>query len=324
MALHTSPSTIALDAIALEDTTFVITFGRSCETLARAIDLAGLLNPPVLAKVPEQDSYRIVSGFLRIQALRTLGCKEIPARVLEPSCNDLQALELALCDNMGHRPLNSVEQAGAVKRLLGYLPEKRVVDCWLPLLGLRPSAKAFESCLRIDSLERPLKQALAAGTISSRSAAELAGLSPADRLTLFRLFSDVHLSTSKQAEIIETCKDLVRRDGTDIPALLGAEKITDILSDPNRDRSHKGEQVRQLLRRCRYPRLTKKEEQFSALQKKLPRAGNVRLVHPQSFEGNTYHLEIAFSQPGSLTEAAETVRDLAHDARMNSLFGDGQ
>ena len=38
MALHTVPSTIAIEAIALEDTTFVTTFGRSWERLAQSID----------------------------------------------------------------------------------------------------------------------------------------------------------------------------------------------------------------------------------------------------------------------------------------------
>jgi ParB-like chromosome segregation protein Spo0J len=323
MALYTNQVTLPLDTIALEDKAFVITFGRSCDGLARAIERAGLVNPPVLSKLPGQDTYRIVCGSLRVQALRHLGFREIPARVLQPGCPDVQILELSLCDNLGHRAPNSVEQAGAVKRLLNYLPETQVTECWLPLLGLPPYAKALENCQRIDGLEQEIKQALAAGAISGHSAAELALLSAEDRLAVYGLFSSVHLSASKQAEIIETCSDLARRDGTDIQAILRSAGIAAVLADPNPDLSHKGEQVRRFLRRCRFPRLTRKEEQFSALAKELPRLGGVRLVPSQSFEGDTYRLEIAFSRPESLADAAQTVQALAQDMRLRNLCEDG-
>ena len=324
MALYSDVLTIPLDAITLEDMAFVITFGRCCESLARAIELAGLINPPVLAKLPGQETYRIACGFLRVQALRQLGFTEIPARVLQPGLRDAQILELALYDNVSHRQLNSVEQAGAVKRLLNYVPETKVIEYWLPLLGLSPSAKALESCLRIAGLEQEIKQALAAGAISGHSAVELAVLSAEDRLALFRLFSSVHLSVSKQAEIIETCRDLALRDGTDIQEVLSSEKIAAILAAPTPNPSHKAEQIRSFLRRCRFPRLTRKEDLFSALAKKLPHAGGVRLLPPQSFEGDTYRLEIAFSRPETLADAAQTVQALAQDARLRSLFGDGR
>jgi len=324
MALNSNILAIPLAAIALEDRAFVITFGRTCESLARAIERTGLINPPLLARLQGQETYRIVCGFLRIQALRQLGFTEIPARVLPDGIEDMKILELALSDNLSHRALNSVEQAGAVKRLLHYMPETEVIECWLPLLGLAPSAKALDSCLRIDGLELEIKQTLAAGAISGHSAAELALLSAEDRLSVYRLFSSVHLSASKQAEIIETCSDLARRDGTDIQEILRAAGIAAVLADPNPDLSYKGEQVRRFLRRCRFPRLTRREELFSTLAKKLPRLGNVRLVPPQSFEGDAYRLEIAFSRPETLADAAETVRALAHDERLHSLFGDGQ
>ena len=324
MALHTDILTIPLAAIAFEDTAFVITFGRSCESLVRAIELAGLINPPVLARLPGQDMYRIVCGFLRVQALRQLGLPELPARVLHDGMPDPQLLELAVCDNLSHRQLNIVEQAGAVKRLLNYEPETKVIEYWLPLLGLPPSVKALDSCLCIDGLEQVIKKALAAGAIGGHSAVELALLSAEDRLAFYRLFTAVHLSASKQAEIIETCGDLARRDGAAIHEVLNRAEIAAVLADPNPNLSHKGEQIRGFLRRCRFPRLTRKEEQFAALAKRLPCAGGVRLLPPQSFEGETYRLEIAFSRPETLADAAETVQALSRDERLHNLFEDGK
>ncbi len=320
MLLNADPVSVRLEDISLADAQYVITFGRSCGSLAASIARAGLINPPILAKAPEQAPYRIVCGYLRVRAAEQIGWKDMPARIMPSGTDDLRLLELSIHDNLCHRPLNPVEQAGAVRRLLGYLPEETVIEAWLPALGLSPSAKALDTCLRIDSLAQDIQEALVAGAMSARSAAELAALEPGDRQAVFGLFTSVHLSTSKQSEIIETCKDLALREGTSIQDILRAPEITAVLADRDPNPTHRGEQVRSFLRRCRYPRLAEKEEGFDALTKKLPRAGGVRLVAPQSFEGDTYRLEIDFSRPEALEKAAETVRRLAGDERLRGLL----
>ena len=323
MSIATTVSTISLAAVDLDSRAFVVTFGRSCEPLVRAIGQAGCINPPVLAAAPGQSTYRIVCGFLRVQALQQLGHTEFFARVIQPGATEAEMLAWALHDNLGHRAFNPVEQAGAVGRLLHYLTEEQVVSLWLPLLGLQPAMKALDSCLRIDGLEHELKQALAGGSIAAHSATELALLPAGDRLALYRLFISVHLSASKQAEVIETCGDLARRDNMAIGAILQSEGIREILAAPNPNLSQKGEQVRTWLRRCRFPRLSRREEQFAALAKKLPHAGGVRLAPPPSFEGGIYRIEIAFSQQGSLAGAARTVQALSQDELLRRMLEDG-
>jgi ParB-like chromosome segregation protein Spo0J len=322
MGIATTVSTISLAAVDLDNRAFVVTFGRNCEPLVRAIGHAGLINAPVLAPAPGQAAYRIVCGFLRVQALQQLGIAEFSARVIQPGATDAEMLAWALHDNLGHRAFNPVEQAGAVGRLLNYLPEEQVVSLWLPLLGLQPAMKALDSCLRIDGLEHELKQAIAGGSIAPHSAAELALLPAGDRLALYRLFTSVHLSASKQAEVVETCGDLARRDKMTIGAILQSDGIQELLAAPNPNLSQKGEQVRVWLRRCRFPRLSRREEQFIALAKKLPHAGGVRLVPPPSFEGGTYRIEIAFSRQEALAGAARTVGDLSQDEHLRCMLED--
>ncbi len=180
------------------------------------------------------------------------------------------------------------------------------------------------ACLRIDGLEHELKEALAAGLLSGHSAAELAALPADDRLALYKLFTSVHLSASKQAEVIESCADLARRDTMPIGAILQSAGMQAILAAPNPNLSQKGEQVRAWLRSCRFPRLTRREERFTALAKKLPHAGGVRLAPPPSFEGSTYRIEIAFSRQEALAAAARTVQALAEDEHLRQLLEDGQ
>jgi len=324
MGISTTGSTIRLDAVDFQDTAFIVTFGRACGGLVSSIQEAGLINPPVLAAQPGKPTYRIVCGFLRVQALRQLGFAEFPVRLIQPGPSDAEMLALALHDNTGHRAFNPVEQAGAAARLLKYLPEAEIIAGWLSLLGLPPTMKALDCCLRIEGIEHELKQALAAGALSVHSAAELALLPPADRLALYGLFAAVHLSASKQAEVIESCCDIARRDGATITRIVQSAEIQTILSAPNPNLTQKGEQVRAWLRRCRFPRVTRREERFEALAKKLPHAGGVRLLPPPSFEGGAYRVEISFSRPESLAGAARTVQALADDSRLRELLEDGQ
>lgn len=324
MMLPTDLQTVAFAAVRLDDEAFVVTRGRSCDVLARAIERAGLVCPPVLQRLPGRSGYRVVCGFLRIQALRRLGRAEAPARVLRDGAADRAVLELSLCDNLGHRQFNAAEQAAAVSRLMRCMPEAEVLDAWLPLLGLAPSVKALDACLRVDGLEDGIRQALAAGAITAHSAAALAGLAAGDRQALFGLFTAVHLSASKQAEIIETSSDLARRDGISIRDVLSAPGIAAVLDDPDPNLSQKGERIRSLLHRRRFPRLTRKQERFDDLAKQLPRAGGVRLVPPPSFEGGTYRLEISFSRPDTLAGAAATVQALSRDERLAGLLDDGR
>jgi ParB-like chromosome segregation protein Spo0J len=324
MTLATRFTTIPATAIDLNDRSFVVTFGRACGGLVNSIQEAGLINPPVLAEQPGKPSCRIVCGFLRVRALRQLGFAEFPARVIQPGATEAEMLAWALHDNLAHRAFNAVEQAGAIVRLLCSLPENEVVGRWLPLLGLPPTMKALDGCLRIDGLEPELKEALADGLLSGHSAGELAALPTDDRLALYKLFTSVHLSASKQAEVIESCCDLARRDTLSIGAILQSEGMQAILAAPNPNLSQKGEQVRAWLRSCRFPRLTRREERFTALAKKLPHAGGVRLAPPPSFEGSTYRIEIAFSRQESLAAAARTVQALADDELLRQLLEDGQ
>lgn len=324
MTLSTTCSTIPVSAIDLNDRACVVTWGRACAGLVSSIQGVGLITPPVLAAQPGKPTFRIVCGFLRVQALRQVGVSELPARIIQPGAPEAEMLAWALHDNLAHRAFNPVEQAGAAVRLLCRLPEKEVVGLWLPLLGLPPTMKALDTCLRIDGLEPELKDALAAGLLSGHSAAELAALPADERLALYRLFTSVHLSVSKQAEVIESCADLARRDTLSIGHILQSAGMQAILADPNSNLSQKGEQVRAWLRSRRFPRLTRRQERFAALAKKLPHAGGVRLAPPPSFEGSTYRIEIAFTRQEALAAAARTVQALAEDEHLRQVLEDGQ
>jgi ParB-like chromosome segregation protein Spo0J len=318
--MKTTMQDISLDAVNLLDRSFVVTAGRDARLLEQSIARIGIINSPLLAGTSPAGGFRVVCGFLRVQALAALGVKTFMARVADPAIGEEQLLLASLYDNLSHRQLNPVEQAGAVQRLSGFFPGEEVARRYLPLLGLPPNGRALHRCLALARADAAVLEQLLQGRITERIAAELAGMPQDDRRAFLELFSHVHLSASKQAELIEYCADITRRDGVGLRDVLQHAEVITILENEARDPVRKGEQVRQWIKKKRFPRLNRREDKFAAAQKKLQLPRNMQLSPPPFFEGATYRLHIEINTPEDLGAAATALQGLARSGLMHGLL----
>lgn len=318
--MKTNIQNISLDAVNLQDRSFVVTAGRDTKLLLESISRVGIINPPLLAGSPTGNKYRIICGFLRLQAIAELGIRTVTARVADRATDGGQLLLASLYDNLFHRQLNPIEKAGAVQRLAGFFPEEDVMRHYLPLLGLPPTAKALHQYLTLAGADAAVLEQLLQGRITERTAVELAGM-PQDESGIFiDLFSRIHLSASKQAELIEYCADIMRRDDLGLRDVLRHADIITILEHESWDPVQKGEQVRQWIKKRRFPRLIRREESFAAAQKKLHLPRNVQLAAPPFFEGETYRLHIEVKSSADLDAAAASLQGLAACPAMRELL----
>jgi len=318
--MKTETLSVPLDAIDLTDLRFVMTFGREAAGLEDSIKRIGLINPPVLARAETENSYRVVCGYLRLQAIGALGETEIPARLCGPEADEKALLLCALHDNLAARAFNPVEKALAVKKLLAFLPADEVASAYLPLLGLPPTLAALEETLMLLRLEGAVLEALARGGITEKNAVRLSALSREDREALFHLFVAVNLSASKQAEVMEYCGDMARRDAAAMHEILGDPAIAAILCLDRLTLAQKSERIRQHIRKLRFPVLSQQEERFALLKKKLHLPRGTELAPPPYFEGSTYRLSIAFETADELKAAAEAVVRVAAGSAMEELL----
>ena len=90
---------------------------RSCEhiidELAASIREKGLLQPLLVR--PTANGYQLIAGERRFRAAQRAGLDRVPIVVRE--VDDVEALELALIENLQRENLNPVEEARAFKRL---------------------------------------------------------------------------------------------------------------------------------------------------------------------------------------------------------------
>jgi len=318
--MQTTMRTVDLERIQQQDRTFVVTAGRAVARLAQSIRSIGLINPPHLAAAGASGSYRIVCGFRRIEALARLGYAQVPARICEPLPAERDLLLFALHDNIGQRDFNPVEQGEAICRLCRYVRPDEVIATYLPLLGLPASARALGEALALGQADEGLKQAMVQGDVHQRAALSLAAMQPGDREAMISLFRHTHMSASKQAEVIEACDDLARRERSAVAAVLQDQAVQSVLRRADLSLSQKGDQVRLWLRRRRLPRLVHSEEQFARTRRRLKLPANMQLQPPPFFEGSAYVLHIALEKRADLAAAAHELPRLAADPLLQNLL----
>jgi hypothetical protein len=250
------------------------------------------------------------------------GWQEITACVIASGTCQRKLFLLGLYDNLAHRVFNSIEQAHAAAKLLSYFTEEEIIRDYLPLMGLHPSCKAFDHLRCLAALEPAMKDAVVNGTIPEAVAIKLADREDEDRKAFMDLISQVHLSVSKQEEILAYCNDIARRDGVSYREIFYDSTVRRILEQEKLPRSQKGDQVRARLKKIRFPRLSQREEKYLQQSKKLHLPSGIQLVPPPFFEGQTFRLQIEFDDREALGDKAAYVMGLVKNNDFSDLLED--
>lgn len=85
------------------------------EELSASIKEKGVVQP-IIVRSLGNDKYEIIAGERRLRACKLAGLKEIPAIIREAS--DIEAMEIAITENIQREDLNSIELAKAYSALM--------------------------------------------------------------------------------------------------------------------------------------------------------------------------------------------------------------
>ena len=129
--------------------------------LAKSIKANGIMQPIVVRGSGEfAGKFEIVAGERRFRAAQKLGLKDVPVLLRELS--DIQALELALIENIQRQDLNAIEEARGYQRLMeefSYTQEKLAKS-------VGKSRSHVANLLRLLALPESVKNHIAAGDLS--------------------------------------------------------------------------------------------------------------------------------------------------------------
>jgi hypothetical protein len=303
--------TIPAAKIDLEDTTFCITFMPDLDSLVASIQLVGLLEPIILRERADK-TYQIICGFKRVEALRHLSRRAVEACVYhQGELDDLQAQLLTIGHNLT-RPLNLVEKALALKKLLSFgHPEREVIDRYLPLFGLQPHLRMLRKVTTLVGMERRLQEYLVKEALSLSAAVYFLHLDTDGQSAILPLLEALRPGENRVKEIISFLQEVSQRDGVSVSSLLARDEIEEIIHDQETPRPQRLEQLRKSLRRMRFPRLTAMEERFADYKRSLSLPPQLSLHPPLFFESEEFRMELRFKNFRSFQELARILHQIA-------------
>jgi ParB family chromosome partitioning protein len=140
------------------------------EELTNSIKERGIIQPIAVRPVKgANDSFEIIAGERRWQAAQRAGLHDVPVVVLDVS--DVEALELAIVENVQREDLNPLEEAGGYQALIDEF--KYHQDEIAKVVG--KSRSHIANMLRLLKLPEFVKAAMRTGQISAGHARALIG-----------------------------------------------------------------------------------------------------------------------------------------------------
>jgi ParB-like chromosome segregation protein Spo0J len=304
---------IPLSKIDQTDKNFMITFIPTLAPLLNSIQMAGLLDPLILRERGDS-KYQIVCGFKRAEALRQLAITEAQAVVYhEGDLDNLQALLL----NIGHnltRPLNLVEKAQILEKLLAFgVTEKEVIDRYLPLLGLQPNARILKQVTSLLELKQGLREYIVRQNLTLSTSVLFTLLDKEAQGAILPLLEALRPGENRVKEMISFLREISLRDGVSVSSVLAEEKLGKILDDPDTPRPQRIERLRKILKEMRFPRLTAMEEKFAQYKRSLSLPPHITFHPPPLFEGEEFRMELRFKDFRAFRELVTKLHQIAED-----------
>ncbi len=309
---------VALHRIDQEDHSFRITTQRDKSSLLESMATIGLLVPPVLWSQPS--GLTIVSGFRRIQACQRLGIQRLAARLVPADTQPLACVRMAVIENTTQRPLNLVETARAVQLVKKWIPDHSELTAELTALELPTSRALVDKLERLNRLNRDLQAAVVDGEVSLAVALETGLMSPSDQKVIWKIFSALPMSVSKQKEVVSLARDIAGRDHQTVGDVLQSDAIQTIQHSDQFDRNQKTAAIRRHLRMVRYPNLSQAELQYQAALAALKLDSHMRIDPPPGFEGNLFTLSLRFRNRRDLEAAYRNLGAALENPAIDSLF----
>ena len=314
---------VPLSAIDLSDTTYRISLAEPDEALRDSLKRIGLLHPPLLRQSPDGLQHRIVCGFRRIACALQLDWESMPALLLEtPEAGPRDCLLRNYRENRLLRELHLCEKAQLVDKLHGMagLSDAELLSDVLIELQLPANRTTLDRLLRIHRWPRELQRSAFLADLAPQPLMRLADLDPEEAAAVIRLLCGFRWSHSRQKQLLSILLDVAAMQNRSVKALAAEIHETARSKDPNRPLPQKAEEIRQQLRRLRYPRVTRTEAEYRRLRQALRLGPEVIFQEPPEFEGDRYRVEFQFRDGREYARILQQLQQAAATPEFEALL----
>ncbi len=306
---------VKLSDIDDQDETFRISSDQDISLLARSIDEIGLLNPPLLKEMDK--GFIVVSGFRRIKALRLLKILETPGTLISP---DRHCSITAIAANAFQRTLTLVEQVRGIRNLKKYMDIGAISEHSPGIFNCRMNTGLVQKLSDIDDMGDQVLELMASDRLAMPPALKLKQYDEITREEILSLFRRIRTSLSIQKEIITNLYEISMREDITPDGILESPEIKKILDDEEADDKKKGNLVRALLKKRRFPEISRAENEFRENMKRLRLGPGLKLEPPIHFEAKDYTFSFKFKNHDELLDNVDKLASAAGDPLLRQMI----
>ena len=144
-------------------------------------------------------------------------------------------------------------------------------------------------------------------------------LGEADGKAMLRLARSLRLGGNHFNDFLDWCVEISLRDGCSIAAIIDGEELAPTLSDSRMGRNDKLKHAKEALRRLRYPRLTRIEDEVRARLRSLKLDPRIRITVAPGLEGGL-KVELQAGGAEALARLARELESLAENDVAKEVF----
>ncbi len=312
---------IPIDSIDAADDFYRLSYFPDISGLQQSLKAVGQVHPLCLEKRAD-GGLRVISGFRRLWAARELGWNALDAEVESvPVSKRFFLFRQTLFENLALRSPNWVEKAFVVHKLKNQfqVSEEEIVRNWFPVLQIGQNRRWLEWLLPIPGYETDVQRVIAEDALTFDLFEFLPDLDGESRLALVRFFRELKLGKNRQKEFYALLRDVALRERISIGGLLKSKNLNKILRAEDLSLGQKTQQVRELLRRWRYPHLVDTEARFRQLVRDLRLPPGIQLRPPANFEGEKFQLDFSFRTAEDFTRIVAKLQEVGASGKLEAL-----
>lgn len=155
--------------------------------------------------------------------------------------------------------------------------------------------------------------------LSAQTLARWKAWSEEDQTALLTVAQELHLGENHLRDFLDWLEEIAARDGETVHALFTRAEIRQPL-DVRVSRNDKLKAVKEALRKIRYPRLSRLEEELRAARKALDLGNRIQVSFPPSLEGEEITVELKARNLQELTDNLHRLQQRVDDGSLQRLF----
>ena len=287
---------VNLSHVDFQDICFYLGNKTGLSSLTESIKEIGLINPPILRQ--SQSELQIITGWKRLFSLKELGQEEILAKVYDLNeITDADCIKIIYLDNQER--LSDLELAELITRYKNICSanDETLINDFLPFLGIPSSRKHLDRYLNLSSLDKEIKNAFYEDKITIEQCYLVSEISGNSQVPLFKLLLfKYNLNNNESRQVILLIEEIALRDLKPVSEVI-------LQAERNLDSETKGKnELRQELRKMRYPDLASVEEKYRRILDELSLPKQLTIHTNSFFESNDLELRIKIKSLDDLIE----------------------